>query len=147
MASFRSTVRPPYPRTIKSYDQWLTDPVTGAPIGIVNPNANGEDGQFYPIPVTAAQIAAPTKAMLADTNVTYALNVAPYTRYISNGSFLVGSEAEEYAGSFVTVPSTSGAITIGANAGAPMVFFQSLTIQNSGGVTAVGPGFRVSAYP
>lgn len=39
--------------------------------------------------VTAAQIASPTVAMLASTGSTFALNVAPYTRYYSNGSALV----------------------------------------------------------
>lgn len=39
--------------------------------------------------VTAAQIASPSAAMLASPGITYALDVAPYTRYYSNGTALV----------------------------------------------------------
>ena len=88
MGQIRSTVNPPQARAIGPFDKWLVDPVTGAPIGIQNPNAGGEDGQFYPIPLTQAQIDSPTADMLADTKVTYALDVAPYTRYMSNGTEL-----------------------------------------------------------
>lgn len=38
---------------------------------------------------TAAQIAAPPASMIAATSVTYQLNVAPYTRYQSDGTRLV----------------------------------------------------------
>jgi hypothetical protein len=40
-------------------------------------------------PLTAAQIANPTTAILADVNTTWFLNVPPYTRYQSNGTGLV----------------------------------------------------------
>ena len=39
--------------------------------------------------VSAAQIAAPTAVMLADTSATYQLNVQPGTRYQSNGAALL----------------------------------------------------------
>lgn len=39
--------------------------------------------------LSAAQIASPTAAILASTGTTFALNVAPFTRYYSNGSALV----------------------------------------------------------
>ncbi len=38
--------------------------------------------------LTAAQIASPTPAILASTGTTFALDVAPYTRYVSNGTSL-----------------------------------------------------------
>lgn len=67
----------------------LVDPRTGAPTGIQSQNANGPDGIWTPLDVTAAQIASPTPAMLADLNAVYRLNEAPYTRYYSDGSGLV----------------------------------------------------------
>ena len=56
-ASFRSTTNPPYPRSWGPNDKILTDPLTGAPVGVQNQNANGFDGQWSPVLVTAAQIA------------------------------------------------------------------------------------------
>lgn len=38
--------------------------------------------------LSAAQIASPTPAILASTGTMFALNVAPYTRYYSNGTVL-----------------------------------------------------------
>jgi hypothetical protein len=42
-----------------------------------------------PIDVTAERIAAPTPGMLADVNAVYRLEVAPFTRYHSDGAALV----------------------------------------------------------
>lgn len=95
MASFRSTVSPPSFRRLVPADAFLVDKDTGAPIGIQNPNAGGFDGQFYPVPLTAAQIAAPTAAMIADTKATYCLNVSPFSRYMSDGYALVGLQNTE----------------------------------------------------
>lgn len=67
----------------------LVDNNTGAPIGIVSPNANGPEGIWAPTPVSQAQIDAPSAAMLADLNATYQLDAAPYTRYYSDGIELV----------------------------------------------------------
>lgn len=39
--------------------------------------------------LTAAQIAAPSAAILASTGAFFALNVAPFTMYWSNGTALV----------------------------------------------------------
>lgn len=51
------------------------------------------------VDMTAAQIAAPTAAQLAATEVVYQLNAAPYTRYVSNGTNLIAmSGASEIAG-------------------------------------------------
>lgn len=38
--------------------------------------------------LSASQIASPTAAILASTGTMFALNVAPYTRYYSNGTVL-----------------------------------------------------------
>lgn len=43
-----------------------------------------------PITLTAAQIASPDAATLANIWATYQLDVSPYTRYRSNGVALVG---------------------------------------------------------
>lgn len=66
----------------------------GAPVGIASQNANGPQGIWAPTPLSAAQIAAPDPLMLADLNATFQLNVAPYSRYYSDGTQLVpiGSE-------------------------------------------------------
>ena len=82
--SFRSTVSPFIPRKWFAGVHLLVDPVTGAPTGIQNFNDSGADGIWAPIDLTAAQVAAPTPAMIADLNATYRLNVPPYTRYTSN---------------------------------------------------------------
>ena len=67
----------------------IVDNRTGAPVGLVSPNANGPEGIWAPTPLTLAQIEAPTAAMLADLNATYQLDTAPYTRYFSDGVQLV----------------------------------------------------------
>jgi hypothetical protein len=87
--SFRSTVTPFIPRNWFPALRLLVDPTTGAPTGIQNPNDNGADGIWTPIDLTAAQVASPAPAMLADINAVYRLNVAPYTRYYSTGALLV----------------------------------------------------------
>lgn len=88
--SFLSTISPFHPSMTLANLRLLVDPTTGAPTGIQSPNANGPDGIWTPIDITAAQIANPTPAMLADLNATYRLNVAPYTQYVSSGIGLVG---------------------------------------------------------
>lgn len=93
--SFRSTVTPFLSRDWFSPIKMLVDPTTGAPVGIQSPNANGADGIWTPIDVTAAQIASPSPGMVADLNATYRLNVAPYARYQSDGSQLVPVGAAE----------------------------------------------------
>ncbi len=91
--SFRSTVAPFLSRDAWKNLKFLVDPVTGAPAGIESPNANGPHGVWAPIDLTAAQIASPTALMLADLNATYRLNVAPYTRYVSNGTTLTSTSS------------------------------------------------------
>lgn len=151
MAGFRSTASPPEVRAIKPGDQFLVDPATGAPVGIANSQGTGQDGQFYPVPLTAAQIASPTAEMIADTKVTYCLNVAPYTRYMSNGTTLVGLSEDtverEAVGIFAnlsTIPADTPALTIGANSQA--VIYGSETVQSSNGLTVNGT-LRVYNWP
>ena len=67
----------------------ITDDRTGAPIGLVSPNANGPEGIWAPTPLSSDQIANPAPAILADLNATFQLNEAPYSRYRSDGGQLV----------------------------------------------------------
>jgi hypothetical protein len=88
--TFRSTVNPFTPAdAFVSRIRLLVDPISGAPSGVLNLNSTGPDGQWTPVDLTAAQIAAPTAEMLEDLNSTFRLNEAPYTRYISTGTALV----------------------------------------------------------
>lgn len=87
--SFISTVNPFRAAGIFATRRVLADPITGAPVGIQNDSANGADGIWAPIDITAAQVTSPTPAMIADLNATFRLNVAPYTRYTSDGTQLV----------------------------------------------------------
>jgi hypothetical protein len=103
-SAFRSTVTNFTERVIRSTDKWLVDPVTGAPVGVQNPNANGPDARFVPVDLTAAQIASPTAAMLADIDATYRLNTPPYTRYFSDGSELVPMGTAGGGGGEIIVP-------------------------------------------
>jgi hypothetical protein len=119
--AFNSTVKPLSARILAAWDRWLTDPVTGAIVGVKNPNANGADARFIPVDLTADQIAAPTAAMLADIDATYRLNVAPYTRYQSDGTNLVlagGSTAD------VIVPAGYSVMYY-----APLTITQQLVVQ------------------
>jgi hypothetical protein len=99
-AAFQSTVTYFADRIVAAGDRWLTHPVTGAVVGIKNQNSNGADARFVPVDLTAAQIAAPTALMLADLDAVYRLNVAPYTRYVSNGTSLAAVSGAVKTGSF-----------------------------------------------
>lgn len=72
----------------------LTDNNTGAPIGLVSPNANGPEGIWAPTPVSTAQVLSPSAEILADLNATYQLNESPYSRYRSDGVQLVPLDGE-----------------------------------------------------
>lgn len=78
----------------------IRDNATGAPVGLVSPNANGPEGIWAPVPLTLAQIQAPSAAILADLNATYQYNTAPYTRYRSDGAELI--ELDETGGTVIT---------------------------------------------
>lgn len=140
--SFRSTVAPLLPRSWIQPVRLLVDAQTGAPAGIENWNAAGPDGMFVPIDLTAAQILAPTAGMIADLNATYRLNVAPYTRYQSDGTSLVqvgGSSADggNFPGEVLqTVPPGAGKQIVGASS--YVVIYSPFTVQNDAGVEVRG---------
>lgn len=140
--SFVSTAAPWLPRSWAAPLQLLVDSQTGAPIGIQNKNAVGPDGIWIPVQVTAAQIASPTSAMIADLNATFCLNVAPFTRYQSNGTTLVPLAAESADGSnfpgtvLQTIPPGAPAQYIGDDSYA--VVYASMHIQNEAGLHVQG---------
>lgn len=115
--SFRSTVNPFQSRQLPANLNLLVDPITGAPTGIQSPNANGPDGIWTPIDITAAQAASPTPAMLADINAIFRLNVPPYSRYVSTGTALVTS----------VDPSNFLSLTTGGTVSGPTTFTAGLT--------------------
>lgn len=88
MSSVISTQEPVTSILISSYDKWIVSR-DGTILGLLSSRAQAPDFRPYPIPFTAAEIAAPTADMLADTRSVYALSTAPFTRYRSNGSALV----------------------------------------------------------
>jgi hypothetical protein len=87
--AFSSTVTAFTARVISSNDRWLTDPTTGAITGVQTQTGNGPNARFVPVDITAAQLVSPTPAMIADLDATYRLNVAPYSRFQSDGAQLV----------------------------------------------------------
>lgn len=125
--TFISTVLPWRPTAWRKEYRLLVDSNTGAPVGIQSQNANGPDGMWTPTRLSAAQIASPTSAMLEDINATYCLNVAPYTRYYSDGDSLVSFDQ-------------TGEIVIPA--GVNEVWFSPLTVTEGHSVTVEG-GLRV----
>ena len=97
-----------FPTAVKWYNSAWRDSYkvivhdqTGAPIGLTSQNANGPQGIWAPTPLTAAQIASPTTEMLADLNATFQLNVAPYTRWRSDGTTLVSLDNSGEGGTVV----------------------------------------------
>ncbi len=130
--SFISTVNPFRPGGIFATRRVLNDSITGAPVGIQTDRANGPDGIWAPIDITAAQVTSPTAAMLADLNATYRLNAAPYTRYVSNSQALVA-----YAGG-----GGSDIIPAWMNT----ILYSPLTITNPDGLIVYGQ-VRVENYP
>lgn len=84
--SFASTVSPFSVRRWIFRQQVLVD-ANNAPMGL-RATENGPDGIWGPVDLSAAQIASPTAAMIADLYANYRLNVAPYTRYRSDGTTL-----------------------------------------------------------
>ena len=153
--SFRSTVSPWVPETWRTTLRLLVDAGTGAPVGIESPNGSGPDGIFTPVDLTAAQIASPTAAMIADLNATYRLNVAPYTRYRSTGSALViESGADSVAANGLTgagpiYDAHFTALDAQNASNADLlsnIAVYGLTVDNSVGVTITGE-LRVYDYP
>lgn len=106
---YRSTVTPPNIRPMSTTDRWLVDPVTNSIVGVLNPNAAGEDLQLCAVDLTAAQLAAPTAEMIADVNVVYRLNVIPYTQYYSDGQSLLPVAGDVYSQRIIYAPWTISA--------------------------------------
>lgn len=131
--SFLSTVNPFKQAGIFATRRVLADSITGAPVGIQNDGANGADGIWAPIDITAAQAAAPSASMLADLNATFRLNVTPYTRFVSNGASLVAYGGT--GGGADVIPSWMNTI-----------LYAPLTISNVDGLTIYGQ-VRVESYP
>ena len=140
--SARSTVTPFDVRPLRSTDRWLVDNRTGAPVGVENWNSNGPDGVFVPVDLTAAQIASPSSAMVADLNATYRLNVAPYTRYQSNGTSLVpltetAADGSNMFGTVLqTIPAGAQLQIVGANS--YLNVYAPWTIASANGVSVQG---------
>lgn len=123
--NFPSTVAPWTPAPLRP-EQLLVDATTGAPVGMRNLGGQGPDAIIGPVLLTAAQIASPPTVLLADTSSTFQLNVAPFTRYYSNGIGLVqiggtggGTvnaiqvvSANGFAGTVATLPNSATGITL-----------------------------------
>ena len=140
--AFNSTVTSFVIRKMSAIDEWLADPTTGAIVGIRNPNANGPDARFVPVDLTAAQINAPTAAMIADLDAVYRLSIAPYTRYVSNGTTLVemgGGDPYHVYPTQQTIPPGAGPQLIPI--GAYFDVYSPWTIQNPDGVTVQGSAY------
>lgn len=129
--SWVSTVTRFLPTALNSNLKLLVDPTTGAPAGIQSQNDNGPDGIWTPIDITAAQLASPTAGMLADLNATYRLNVAPYSRYHSDGAELVAM-----------TPTAEFVVPAGIN----MILYAPLTISPPE-IMLVQGQVRVQTYP
>ena len=80
--------------------------------------------------------------MIADLNATYRLNVAPYTRYQSDGTTIVALNEEEVDGTnfqgavLQTVPAGTPQRVIGAYSYA--VVYSPFTVENVAGVSVQG---------
>lgn len=140
--SFLSTLRPWRPTSWNPSWKILADSLTGAPVGIQSQNANGPDGIWVPVDISAAQLSAPTAAMLADINATFRLDEAPYTRYQSDGNSLIplgggGVDGNTFPGAVVqTVPPGTSEVVIGPNSYA--VVYSPFIVQNAAGVVVRG---------
>ena len=87
--SFNPTAQRWVPTAWRQEYKLITNNETGAPVGIQSQNANGPQGIWAPVPLTAVEIASPTAEILADLNATYCLDESPYSRYYSDGDSLV----------------------------------------------------------
>lgn len=132
--SFQSTINQFRAAGIFATRRVLVDSTTGAPVGIQNDNANGPDGLWTPIDITAAQVTSPSAAMIADLNATYRLNVAPYTRYRSDGVNLVSLDPGENA----VIPADGPFANV--------VLYAPVTITDPLGLTVYGQA-RIINYP
>lgn len=107
----------------------IVDNDTAKPIGIVNPNANGAQGIWGLTPLSAAEIVAPTAAMLQDIGATFQLNAYPYTRYRTDGIQLIPLDSE--GGGTIIPP------------GQNWIMFSPLVVTEAGGPLVIEGGLRV----
>lgn len=128
--SFFPTVRRWINTAWREQYKLIVDNDTGAPVGIQSQNANGPEGIWAPVPLSQAQISAPTAAMIADLNATYQLDSAPYSRWRSDGTQLVPLDSE----SGTVIPP-----------GINEIFFSPLVITEAGGPLLIEGGVRVIA--
>ena len=88
---------------------------------LTNPGVREADalGVVY---CNAATLAAPTAQMLASYNTVFALDVAPFTRYRSNGTYLVleGQYSTDTSGNILGLLSPTGTVVV-----SPRVVFQT----------------------
>lgn len=124
-----------FPTVVKWYNTaWrdsykvIVHDATGAPIGLTSQNANGPQGIWAPTPISAAQVAAPSAGMVADLNATFQLNVAPYSRYRSDGTNLVPLDSE----GGTLIPAGVNVMWV-----SPLVIYQSNPLTIEGGVILV----------
>ncbi len=106
----------------------IVDNRTGAPIGLVSPNANGPEGIWAPTPLTAEQIVGPDDAILADLNATYQLDEYPYSRYRSDGITLL--PLDETGGEIIPPVANE-------------IWFSPVTVTEENGPLIVQGGLRV----
>lgn len=128
--SFFPTVRRWINTSWRQEYKLIIDNASGAPVGILSQSSNGPEGIWAPVPISAAQLAAPTAAMIADINATYQLDQAPYPRYLSDGTQLVPIGGE----SGTVIPP-----------GINEIFFSPLVVTEAGGPLIIEGGVRVIA--
>jgi len=130
MGQIISTVEPTQQEKISPWHEWLFDAKNGDLLGVKNYHSSGDDLRPLPVALTAAQIAAPTADMLAHTKLTFALDVAPFTRWRSNGTALVViSDSNQFGPSpskLTQINVTAGTLAAGDITGAGYVSLVSI---------------------
>lgn len=144
--SFQSTVTPFVPTEWTRALRLLADAKTGAPVGIQSQTADGPDGVWTPIDLTAAQIATPSLEMIADLNATYRLSVAPFTRYQSDGTQIVPLGSGGAGNGTVTSVSVVAGAGIAASVVNPTSAPVITIVATGGGGGGGGFGIDVTAF-
>ena len=120
-----STSEPTNQEFVSKSHEWLVDAQNNDLVGVRNYHGTGNDLRPLPIALTAAQIAAPSADMLAATKYTYALNVAPFTRYHSTGTALIPL-SEVFPAKLTEINVTAGTLAAGNITGAGFVSLVSI---------------------
>ena len=144
MAGFESTDEPLVPETISPHDQTLVN--RHGSIRGLRSAKGGNSRDFLPLPkpLTAAQIASPTQAMIDDTDATYQLNVAPWDRYRSDGTDLIPLGGS--GGVVGTISNFCGSLAAEVPVGAQAIFYDTLTVKEDASLTVKGEA-RVGPWP